>query len=144
MRRTILTVLFALLTGLPAASGASNEEEVRKAEMAWSSAVKAMDFAALGKLMHDEMIYAHSTGVIETKDEYLGKLRSGTQKYTAIDYHQSTIRTFGDSAVFHAIVTMKGTSSGNPFDNKLMMIHTWVKHGAQWRLAAHQTTRLSE
>ena len=102
----------------------------------------ALDFAALEKIYSNDLIYAHSTGIIETKEEYMGKLRAGSQKYDVIDLQKSTIKTFGGAAVSHWIVRMTGNTKGEPFDNPLMMIHFWVKQGGSWRLAAHQTTLL--
>ena len=66
------------------------------------------------------------------------------QKYDVIEHHKTTIRTQGDGAVAHSIVTMKGTNPAGPFDNKLMMIHTWFKGAGGWQLAAHQTTELAK
>jgi len=91
----------------------------------------ARDFDALNQILSAKLIYAHSTGEIESKSDYLGKLRSKT-----------TVRVFGAAAAAHSIVRMKGASAGVPFDNKLMMMHLWVKQDGRWRLAAHQTTRL--
>jgi len=136
--------LLALLAPLPPAAGADMGEAVKAADEKWAASVVAQDFDALDDILHDDLIYAHSTGIIESKSEYLGKLKSGRQRYDAIDHHETTIRVFGDAAVAHSIVTMKGATAGEPFDNKLMMIHTWVKDGDEWRLAAHQTTRLAE
>jgi hypothetical protein len=100
------------------------------------------DFDALDRIYDDALIYAHSTGIVETKDQYLAKLKSGAQKYDAIEMTSPTIRTYGDAAVSHHIAVMKGTNASGPFDNRLMMIHTWIKKGGQWTLAAHQTTQL--
>ena len=126
-----------------AGNGSSSlESEVMAAERRWAGSVTAMDFKALNEIYDSRLIYAHSTGIIETKDEYLAKLESGKQKYDAIDYEKSTVRVHGDAAVAHHIVVMKGTNASGPFDNRLMMIHTWVKRGGAWRLAAHQTTQL--
>ncbi|MGE4001122.1 MAG: nuclear transport factor 2 family protein [Planctomycetaceae bacterium] len=58
-----------------------------------------------------------------------------------LDLQQSTIRTFGDSAVAHSRVRMSGTSQGTPFDSKLLIMHVWVKQDGSWRLVAHQTTK---
>lgn len=124
-------------------AGASPADEIVNAEKSWAAAVVALDFAALDKIYHDDLIYAHSTGIIETKAQYMAKLRSGTQKYTAIEHGETTVRRQGDAAVAHSIVIMKGTSASGPFDNRLMMIHTWFKNGATWRLVAHQTTQIA-
>ncbi len=144
MRRISVITLCVLLAGFSAALGASPEDEVLAAEKRWAAAVIARDFPALEKILSDELIYAHSTGAIETKSEYLGKLRAGTQKYDVIEHHKSIVKTHADAAVAHSIVTMKGNSAGEPFDNKLMMIHMWVQGPGGWRLVAHQTTRLAE
>jgi ketosteroid isomerase-like protein len=121
-----------------------DKDDVLAAEKSWAAAVVALDLDAVERRLHEDLIYAHSTGVIETKEEYLGKLREGTQKYTAIEHHETTVRVHGVAAVVHSIVTMKGDSAGSPFDARLMMMHTWVKGTGGWQLAAHQTTRLGE
>ncbi len=120
------------------------KDDVLAVEKNWASKVVGLEFSALKEIYHDDLIYAHSTGGIESKSEYMGKLRSGTQKYTAITHHKSTVRVHGDAAIVHSIVTMTGTNPAGPFDNRLMMIHTWVKSGAKWQLAAHQTTLIEE
>ncbi len=125
-------------------AAAGNADSVRAAEKQWAKAVVARDFAALERILAPGLIYAHSTGVIQTKEEYLGKLRSGRQRYDAIEHEKTTVKVYGDAAVAHSIVVMKGESAGKPFDNRLMMMHFWVKENGAWRLAAHQTTRLEK
>lgn len=136
--RRIIPLLLTALTLLPAAT----DEEIRKAEKGWTSAVTGLDYAALDRILGDGLIYAHSTGNIETKKEYLARLHSGAQKYDAIELQSTTVRIYGDSAVAHSKARMTGKSNGNPFDDRLMIMHFWVKQGAQWRLVAHQTTKL--
>lgn len=133
-----LLVALLLVAGAPAFA----DDAVTAAEKGWAQAVVSQNFAKLQRVLDDELIYAHSTGNIETKSEYLGKLKSGAQRYDAIDHEKTTVRVHGDAAVAHSIVVMKGSNAAGPFDNRLMMIHTWIKKGGEWRLAAHQTTRL--
>lgn len=120
-----------------------NHDALQKAEKAWAQAVAKQDLKSVGGMLSDKLIYAHSTGIVESKDEYLGKMKSGSQKYTAITHEGMKIVEHGDTAVVHSTVRMQGSTKGEPFDNKLMMIHVWVKEGGNWKLAAHQTTRLN-
>ncbi len=136
-----LGVLIMLAAG---GTMAADADDVVAAETAWARAVTAQNFDTLDRILSDELIYAHSTGVIETKSEYLGKLKSGVQRYDVIDHETTTVRVHGNAAAAHSIVIMKGATKGNPFDNKLMMMHLWVKNGDVWQLAAHQTTRLEQ
>ena len=142
--RTLLTTLAWACLALPLAVAGELEDQVLAAEKNWAKAVVAQDFAELGRLYHDDLIYAHSTGAIETKSEYMAKLRTGKQKYDAITHHKTTVRVQGDAAVAHSIVTMTGTNPAGSFDNKLMAIHTWFKSGDRWRLIAHQTTEIEK
>jgi ketosteroid isomerase-like protein len=140
MKNRILT--FVWMIGIPAIMAAGAAEDLRKEENAWAAAVVARDFPALDKIFTDQLIYAHSTGGIESKREYLDRLRTGAQRYDSINHEKIQVVSYGDSVVTHSILRMKGSSDGKPFDNHVMMLHLWVKQGGKWRLAAHQTTLL--
>lgn len=140
-RHTMVLATLALAVFAPLLH-ASTEHEVRQAEKEWAAAVTAKDFAKVDKILADDLIYAHSTGIVETKGQYLRKVRSGVQNYKAIEHQKIEVRVYGNTAVAHSHVRMAGTNASGPFDNKLMMMHFWVKDGGAWKLAAHQTTQL--
>ncbi|MEP7363737.1 MAG: nuclear transport factor 2 family protein [Acidobacteriota bacterium] len=112
-------------------------------ETKWVSAVKANDLAALEKIMSPEIVYTHSTGIVETRAQYLAKLKSGEQKYADIVY--SEVKTFdlGGGQAVSATIRMTGATKGVPFDNKLHVLHVWTKAAdGSMQLVAHQTTKL--
>src|SRR5688500_1410145 len=118
MRQAHMTTLLALIAGGIIVEAASVEEQIRAIEKSWAAAVMAGDFATVEKLLGDQLIYAHSTGIVENKSEYMGKLRSGAQKYDAIEHQSMTVKPYGDSVVVHAHMRMAGNSKGQPFDHK--------------------------
>jgi ketosteroid isomerase-like protein len=124
------------------ALAAPNEDEIRATEKAWAAAVVAQDFGKLDQFLSAKLIYAHSTGAVETKEAYLKRLKTGAQKYDALEYEKTAVDVYGDTAVAHSHLTMRGTSNGAPFNDRLMMMHLWVKTGGHWQLVAHQTTKL--
>ena len=136
------SALVCLLTLAAAGLIRASEEEVRAAEKAWAGAVMRQDFGALEKIYSPQLIYAHSTGNVESKKEYMDRLRGGAQKYEVVDHQKMTIRMYGGAAVAHCHMRMTGVSNGRPFDDRLMMLHVWVKQEGRWQLAAHQTTKL--
>jgi len=140
MRRTILLMLVALVPAL----AAGPEDEVRAAEKNWAAAVTSANYPALEKILSGELIYAHSTGAIESKADYIGRLKSGKQKYDVIDLENVTVKVYGDAAVAHSKLRMSGVSDARPFNDRLMAMHVWVKQGGAWRLVAHQTTKLTQ
>jgi ketosteroid isomerase-like protein len=141
MKRYVRSLLLTL-SAAALCFGAPADDEIRNAEKAWAEAVKSRNFAALEKIFSPELIYAHSTGAIETKQKYLDRLRSGAQRYDGITHETIKVVAYGDSAVAHSLVRMTGGNSSGPFNDHLMMMHLWVKQGGSWRLAAHQTTKI--
>lgn len=143
MRTALRLAPLALCAVVLAPPATASEAEVRAAEKAWSEAVVGGDWAALDGVLHDELIYSHSTGAVDDRASYFGNLKSGVARYDVIDYERTTVKVFSDSAVTHSIVHMKGQSGDTPFDVNLIMMHVWVKGEGGWRLAAHQTTPLN-
>jgi len=140
-RDVIRAGLIPMMPALPAAA-AETDAALQALEKKWAAAVLAKDSAALDAMYAEGLIYAHSTGIVETKAQYMTRLKSGAQHYTAIDYSSSVVKIYGDAGIVHSRVNMRGTSNGRPFDDKLMLLHVWVRLGTQWRLAAHQTAKL--
>ncbi len=141
LRRMLIGTVIVAGLCLPV-SAAPGEDAIRAAEKAWAAAVVAQDFAKLDQFLGADLIYAHSTGAVESKQDYLKRLHTGAQKYDAIEYEKTSVHVYGDTAVAHSHLTMRGMSNGAPFNDRLMMMHLWVKNGGQWQLVAHQTTKL--
>lgn len=116
---------------------------IETAEKAWAEATKKADAAALGKLLADDMTYTHSTGVTDTKKQFIDNLVSGTAKYEVIDYEEMTSRMYGkNTAVLNAQVKLTTVNKGTRGNAHLKFTHVWIKQGGRWQLAAHQSTRL--
>jgi ketosteroid isomerase-like protein len=139
--RTILLFLILVASAF-LANAASDEQQIKDSEKAWAAAVVAKDFSTLDRMLTPDLIYAHSTGVIDDKTTYLAKMRAGKQVYAGIEHKSTTVRMHGDSAVAHSQIRMHGTNADGPFDDRVMAMHLWVKSDGKWLLAAHQTTKL--
>ena len=78
----------------------------------------AKDFAKLDAMLTPDLIYAHSTGMIDDKTQYLQKMKTGKQNYAGIEHKSTTVRMHGDSAVAHSMMRMHGTNAAGPFDDQ--------------------------
>ena len=137
MIRTLALLLVTATVALPA-----TDDEIRAADQRWAAAVKGGDTATLERMYTSGLVYAHASGKIEDKAEYLARLKSGKQKYREVTIETTKVIPYGDSAISHSIVRTIGTNDSGPFNDHVMMMHVWVKQGGEWRLAAHQTTKI--
>ena len=110
----------------------------------WRESILKKDFAAVEKMLADDLVYAHATGIVDTKQTYLAKLRSGRQLYRTMEQKNVNARVHGDTAVTHSYMHVTGVNQAGEFDDKVMMLHVWVKKGGHWILAAHQTTKVDK
>jgi ketosteroid isomerase-like protein len=119
-------------------------KEIEAAEKAWVKAILERDGAALERVLADDLIYAHASGVLDTKRSYIDKIMSGRQKYASLTQHHMIAREAGGSVLTHCWTHVTGVNPAGPFDDKVMTMHVWVKGAGGWRLAAHQTTKVAE
>lgn len=110
----------------------------------WSDAIVKSDTATLEKLLADDLVYAHATGIVDTKKSYIAKIKERRQVYKSFEQRNPVVNIYKDSAVTFSHVRVTGTNQAGAFDDKIMLIHFWVKQNNAWRLAGHQTTKIDK
>lgn len=103
------------------------------------AAMQAADIEALDDLLHDQLIYSHSTGGMDTKEEYLAALRDKVSIYKSVVRDGQTVRVTGDvGLVFHhAVIDAEHKGADLHLDNRLLAV--WVRDDGVWRLLAIQS-----
>jgi ketosteroid isomerase-like protein len=134
--------LVLLLTAL--ACLAQDKAAILALDKQWSDAIIKGDTTTLDKLLADDLVYAHATGIVDTKTSYLAKIKERRQVYKSFEQHTPLVNIYKDSAVTFSYVRVTGTNQAGIFDDKVMLIHFWVKQNNSWRLAAHQTTKIDK
>ena len=76
---------FLFLMGLLVAAPvfAAVADEVKAAENEWLTGITKNDFRKLDQVLAEDLVYLHSTGVMDSKASYVKSLQSGKQKYVA-------------------------------------------------------------
>ena len=137
-------LLFRLLIATAALCAAQDKAAILALDKQWSDAIVKSDTATLEKLLTDDLVYAHATGIIDTKKSYIAKIKERRQVYKSFEQHNPVVNVYKDSAVTFSHVRVTGTNQAGAFDDKIMLIHFWVKQNNAWRLAGHQTTKIDK
>jgi Domain of unknown function (DUF4440) len=76
----------------------SSDKEILALEDKRYTAMCGGDFATLEAMLHDELLYTHSSGLTDTKATWLASLRSGKTKYKSAACSDRKVRLAGDTA----------------------------------------------
>jgi len=119
-------------------------EAVVAAEDLRYRAMVESDLDTLDRLCADELSYAHSSGVRDTKAEYLGKVGSGYYRYLSVEHPVERVEVLGDTAVVVGRMTADLVVDGvrKTIDNLALAV--WTRTGSDWRLLAYAPTRLPD
>jgi hypothetical protein len=100
------------------------------------------DLPALERLFHDRLSYAHSSGVRDTKDQYLEKIRNGYYDYARIDHPVERVDVLGDTVVVIGRMTADLTVQGTQKTIHNLALAVWTKDSGEWQLVAYASTPL--
>ena len=98
---------------------------------------------ALAALFHDDMVYTHSSGLVDTKASYLDALRSGRTRYLEVDQLEQHVTLLGDVALVRGAshievdVTVNGEKVRKSLD--LRSLAVWTATPGGWKFLAWQS-----
>ena len=121
----------------------SEAQEITALEQTLYRAMIERDFQTLRCLLSDDLWYVHSTGVAESKEEYLAAVANGRYEYERIASRDLTIRVHADTAVATGTVEMSVSAAGEPKRlTRLLFSLLWVRQAGRWQLLVRQATRI--
>lgn len=140
MKRVLLCAVVFLFAALPvAAQNNGAQQAVLKLEQQWVDALVKADTAALETIYADDLVYTHSSSVVDTKASYIDSIKTGKTKYQSLERDDIKVRVYGDTAIVNCMAKIK--VNGN--DISVRYIHVYVKQKGGWKMAAHQATRIT-
>jgi ketosteroid isomerase-like protein len=137
-----LLVLIFMKTGEPAAQD-KKEKAVAEAVEQMRSAMISGDRIALNAIADDQLSYGHSSGVVETKAEFVEKIASGKSDFVSIDLSEQTISVSGKTAIVRHLLNAQTNDGGKPGSVKLKILLVWQKQKQGWKLLARQAVKFS-
>src|SRR5436305_565448 len=101
----VVSVFAAVVLAQPAFAASPAEKAVLAAQDAWKEAMLKRDGAALEKLFHPDLSYAHSSALVQTKADAISHIVDGLG-WEAIDFADTTVRLQGNVAILNGKVDM--------------------------------------
>lgn len=122
-----------------------SEKEVNDAVQKLRIAMLAEDAETLKKLTSENLSYGHSSGVIETQDEFVAVFASKKSDYQKWDISDLSVSFHGKKvAIVRHNVLGEIASNGNVNTLNLGLLMVWVKEKGEWKLLARQAFRVPQ
>lgn len=109
--------------------------------------MKAMaesDIATLNSLLADDLVYAHSTARLDTKESLIKGMESGTTKYLSVVPSDVKAQDCGDAVVLTGVAQISVNSNGTQLDFGVRFTDVYANRGGNWQMVTWQSTRLPE
>jgi ketosteroid isomerase-like protein len=124
-------------------TAAALEREVLEADGRRVQALLSNDLAALEDLLADDLTYVHSNGNLDTKDTYIGALRSGATRYLSMVMSGLSVRTDGNTAVVAGSFEARVQTRNGEVNPKPRVLIVYVKRDGRWQMLAWQSTSIA-
>jgi ketosteroid isomerase-like protein len=114
-------------------------QEIELLEDERYAAMRAKDLATLDRLLHEDLLYVHSSGATDTKRSYIASVRDHVWEYRQIRRDEQVTRTLGPVALVFNRLHMDTLNRGvaAELDNRALAV--WVRTDGPWRLIAVQS-----
>lgn len=124
---------------VPAAGG----DAVLAAEDARFAAMIAADPEAMRRWFSDELVYVHSTGVTEGREQLIAAIAGGKLQYLAVEPAERRVVFQGTEAAFvQGVARIKARSGAQDLDFRARYLAIYGLEGGAWRLRAWQSLRI--
>src|SRR5580700_888589 len=95
----LLLVAAGPLAAMPRAEKHETRHQIEHLEDAWRTAVLKGNITAMDALLADDYIAISPTGILQSKEQALANLRSGSMHFNSIELTDRKIRMYGTTAL---------------------------------------------
>jgi ketosteroid isomerase-like protein len=151
-RRVAAGFVALLVFALPATLGAmprGERHEVRHEidhlEDHWRDAVLSGNVGAMDALLADDYMAITANGMLQSKDETLASMRSGTLHIKSIEITDRKVRFYGATALVTSRAEVTGSTPEGSLDGSYRYTRVYVRDASGvWRIVSFEASRIRE
>ena len=114
------------------------EAVIAQAVEAYRKALLTANKAQLEALCMEQLTYGHSSGLLQTKPEFIADATSGKTTWKSISFDAANNRVVGDTAISRCIFVGENQSEGKTNTLRFALVMVWHAQDGQWKLLVRQ------
>jgi hypothetical protein len=140
MKHYIFIIIFFLFSiGLYAQSSEQAVLDLSKKKFGWMT---RLSYDSLESALDDRLLFVHSNGWTETKEEFIQDIKSGKLRYVDINVTEANARMYSGTAIVTGKGNFKVLLDGNELVINLYYTEVYVWKNDKWLLASRHANRL--
>lgn len=136
----MLIYCFVFFAGM-AVGQSTKQEAVAKSIEQLKKAMIDADSSMLDRLTVAELSYGHSSGHVDTKQDFIGKIISGKSDFVTIELVEQTIAVVNNTAIVRHKLNATTNDNGKAGEVHLNVLLVWQKQHGDWKLLARQAVK---
>jgi hypothetical protein len=122
---------------------ASDGHTILALEAMRTRALVERDFSTLAALLSDDLVYTHSSGVVQDKQGFM-EYATSSLRCLAVEWRGEYVQCFDNLAVLsgYMLTTMQPAAPVAPVSVDAHVLQVWRRERAAWTMLAFQATRL--
>src|SRR5688572_4014105 len=101
-----------------------------------------MKYDSLEPVLDDRLMFVHSSGWAENKQELIQDIKSGKLRYTNIQITEASVRMYPAMAIVIGKAKFNVILDGKPLELSLCYTEVYVQKNEKWLLASRHANRL--
>ena len=152
MKRLIIAVglaVWVFSVGAPSQTPAGTkagtvEQELLNLMQDWMNAEVKADMAFLDRFIAEDCVITDPSGVVWTKAQFLGGLKSGEGAVESFTLDNMQARIYGDAAVVNGRMTAKQTFKGQDISGRYQCTDVFIRKAGRWQCVAIHLSAIAE
>lgn len=142
--KKVLIFLLVSFSGLIVKAQESYDKAIaEKVESLNNAIFVKKDSLALESLLGKEIVYCHSSGKVENRQEMIKNALGNASTYSNVKTEITNIVTHKKTIVIrHIITATENLKDGKTSPLKLGVVQTWVNEDKEWKLIGRQAVKL--
>lgn len=133
------------LSGMPRSERHEWRHEIERLEEAWREAMLRTDATTVSKMLAEDYMGISPIGTLQSKEQMLASLRSGSMRFKVLDFSDRKVRLYGATAVVTSRAEVQGVSPDGALSGSYRYTHVWVRNAqGTWKIVSFEASRIDE
>jgi len=135
-------MLLILVSGLTVSAQSKEEAKVAEVVEKLRLAMVSGNKANLESVLSEELTYGHSSGKIQSKEEFVRAISTKESDFVTIQFLDQQVKVTGDIAIVNHTLTANTNDGGKPGTVRLGIVLVWKKMKGEWKLIGRRAFKV--